>query len=91
MGGASDEAVLDRAKHEGATVATLDADFHRILASTGAAGPSVIRVRIEGLGAQELADLLLDVVRRARRGLQAGAAVSVVGSRVRLRRLPLAK
>jgi len=34
---------------------TLDADFHALLVLSGATGPSVVRVRIEGLRAEGLA------------------------------------
>jgi predicted nuclease of predicted toxin-antitoxin system len=89
MGGASDQSVLDRARVERAVVATLDADFHRILATTGAEGPSVIRLRIEGLPSQQLADLLLNVMGRIGRQLDAGAVASVGERHIRVRRLPI--
>jgi predicted nuclease of predicted toxin-antitoxin system len=91
MGGASDEAILAKARLEGAAVATLDADFHQILAVTGADRPSVIRVRIEGLAAAPLAALLSDVVSRTRDELMTGAAISVSSNRLRLRKLPFNK
>jgi len=50
------------ARERGQIVVTLDADFHAQLALTGAASPSVIRIRIEGLRAEELADLLTRVM-----------------------------
>jgi predicted nuclease of predicted toxin-antitoxin system len=89
MGGASDEAILGKAEAEGAIIATLDADFHRILAITGAKGPSVIRVRIEGLNGPQLAVLLRSVLERTEEELRAGAALSVNANRLRVRRLPL--
>lgn len=89
MGGASDEAILSRAQADAAVVVTLDADFHQMLAATGATAPSVIRVRVEGLGAEQLTALLLDVLNRVRDELPAGAAISVTSNSVRLRKLPL--
>jgi predicted nuclease of predicted toxin-antitoxin system len=48
---ASDAKILETALREGRVVVTLDADFHALLVLSGAAGPSVIRIRIEGLRA----------------------------------------
>lgn len=89
MGGAPDQAVLDKARLDGAVVVTLDADFHQILAATGADRPSVIRIRTEGLGDRQLAELLSNVMKRRGAELDAGAVVSVIGNRVRLRKLPI--
>lgn len=89
LGGAADEAILEQARNEAAVVATLDADFHQILAATGNGKPSVIRVRIEGLKSRQLADLLLSVVKGAAGELEAGAVVSVSQRNLRIRRLPL--
>jgi predicted nuclease of predicted toxin-antitoxin system len=57
---ASDSKILDFGRQEGRIVVTLDADFHALLALSGATGPSVIRIRIEGLRAESLATLLVD-------------------------------
>jgi predicted nuclease of predicted toxin-antitoxin system len=89
MGGATDREVLDKARGDGAVVATLDADFHQILASTGADRPSVIRVRIESLQGRQMAILLLAVLKQSRSEIEAGAALSVGSKSVRLRRLPI--
>ena len=40
---ASDEDILERARREGETVVTFDADFHALLALSNAAAPAVIR------------------------------------------------
>ena len=59
---AEDERILDEARASGRVVVTLDADFHTLLALSGAVSPSVIRIRIEGLNARQLADLLITTV-----------------------------
>jgi predicted nuclease of predicted toxin-antitoxin system len=45
---ARDAKIIDFARQRGWIVATLDADFHALLALSGATGPSVVRIRIEG-------------------------------------------
>jgi predicted nuclease of predicted toxin-antitoxin system len=86
---APDSAILARARDHAQIVVTLDADFHAQLALSGAAGPSVIRIRIEGLKAQQLADLLVRVLEQCGEDLKTGAMVTVTESSVRIRRLPL--
>jgi predicted nuclease of predicted toxin-antitoxin system len=86
---ADDDVTLEQPRVEGRAVVTLDADLHVLLALTGATAPSVIRIRIEGLRAETLAELLTDVLKRCDQDLAAGAMVSVVPGRIRLRRLPL--
>ena len=48
MGKSADDAILAWSLGKNAIVVTLDADFHSILAVSGASGPSVIRLRIQG-------------------------------------------
>src|SRR5260370_42427539 len=73
---ASDAKILDFASQSGNIVVTLDADFHALLALTGVMGPSVIRVRIEGLRGEDLASLLVTVLKVCRDDLNKGAMVS---------------
>jgi predicted nuclease of predicted toxin-antitoxin system len=89
MAAATDEAILIAARNRAAVVVTLDADFHALLARSRATTPSVIRIRVEGLKAAELASLLSDVVTVAAGELQAGAAASVTLHSVRVRSLPI--
>ena len=86
---AFDEEILARARDEGVVVVTLDADFHALMALSGSNSPSVIRVRIEGLHAEELTEVLLRVLGACSEALESGALVSVEPQRVRVRRLPL--
>src|SRR5579884_2696424 len=45
----SDEQILEYARTDSRVVCTLDAEFHSILAVSGAARPSMVRIRREGL------------------------------------------
>ena len=87
--GAADPAVLREAARRNLVAVTLDSDFHRILALTGAAGPSVVRLRIEGLTAGPIVGVLAWVLHQADADLSAGAAVTVTPTRLRVRRLPI--
>lgn len=86
---AADEMILKLGREAGRTVVTLDADFHALLAMTRAVSPSVIRIRIEGLRAKDLATLVKDVFQRCSEDLARGAAVTVQEGRLRIRHLPL--
>jgi predicted nuclease of predicted toxin-antitoxin system len=68
---------------------TLDADFHALLALSGAAGPSVVRIRIEGQWTGGLATLLVNVLKVCQDDLVQGAMISVTENGARIRRLPL--
>ncbi len=86
---AEDAVILESARAEARTVITLDADFHALMARSGASSPSVIRVRREGLRADAMASLIQSVVTHCSDDLAAGALVSVESDRVRVRRLPI--
>jgi predicted nuclease of predicted toxin-antitoxin system len=86
---AEDSEILEKAAREGRIIVTLDADFHVLLALSGAKAPSVIRNRIEGLRGGQLSELLQTVLRQCQADLDNGAVVSVQPGRVRVRRLPI--
>lgn len=89
MAKASDAKILELAGERQAVVITLDSDFHSLLASSRAASPSVVRIRIEGLKGEPLASILSRVLAEAQTELKAGAVVSVTVDRIRVRRLPI--
>ena len=91
MAVSTDSDILRRASLEQRAVVTLDADFHTILALANASAPSVIRVRIEGLGGVDLAALIQRVVSVCEADLLAGAMVTVDEAGVRVRALPVAR
>ncbi len=86
---ASDRQILEHARENGCTVVTLDADFHALLAVENASGPSVIRIRKEGLTGTKLAELLLRLWPMVEQSVRQGAMVTVTDKNVRVRRLPI--
>ena len=89
MAESEDDEILQRAFAEGRVVVTLDADFHAHLALSQAHKPSVVRIRIERLRAEQFSELLQRVIPQCADDLNAGAIVSVNHFQIRLRRLPI--
>lgn len=88
---ATDHALLAFALDDDRVVVTLDSDFHAILAATNAIAPSVVRIRIERLRADALAEIVEKVLATCSEDLLAGAVVTVDERTIRVRLLPLAK
>ena len=84
-----DRDILEWSRGQERIVVTLDADFHALLALTGAREPSVIRIRIEGLRDAELAALVSRVVTVYRDDLLRGTALTITPTSIRVRALPL--
>jgi predicted nuclease of predicted toxin-antitoxin system len=91
MSRADDLDILERARAEGRVCVTLDADFHSLMAISGARDPSVIRIRKEGLDAAALAGLLQAIWSGIETALGDGAMVTVTDRSVRTRRLPIVR
>ena len=91
MSRADDIDILQRARTDERVCVTLDADFHALLATSGERGPSVLRVRKEGLDAAALAALLQAVWPGIELALADGAMVTVTDRSIRVRRLPIVK
>jgi len=89
MSCSSDIEIIEFARQQDRVVVTLDSDFHTIMALTEADSPSIIRIRIEGLRAEGLANLLQKVLEKCQDDIIAGAMVSVNQKQIRLRKLPL--
>jgi len=86
---APDHAILEYAATTNRTVITLDSDFHMLMATLNLSSPSVIRIRIEGLKGNELADLVGRVIAECAQSLLQGSLISVTESNLRIRHLPL--
>ena len=89
MSRASDIEILARAGSELRVCVTLDADFHALLATSGEKGPSVIRVRREGLDARAFAAMIEAVWPGLEAALEAGAMVTLTDRSIRTRKLPV--
>ena len=68
---------------------TLDADLHTILARSGATGPSVIRLRLQGLGARAVVELVQSVLTGFQADLTRGCLVTVKARKTTCHRLPV--
>jgi predicted nuclease of predicted toxin-antitoxin system len=91
MSRSDDGDILRHALGEARACVTLDADFHALLATSGARGPSVIRIRKEGLDTMALVALLEGIWERIGEALDSGAMVTVTERSVRVRRLPVTR
>jgi predicted nuclease of predicted toxin-antitoxin system len=89
MSKAADEEILAFSLEESAIVVTLDADFHTILAVSGASGPSVIRLRLQGLGAPEVVELVQNVLAGFEADLKRGSLVTVKAHKTTCHWLPV--
>ena len=86
----TDSEIINKAIQDSFIVVTLDSDFHTILASSDDNKPSVIRIRIEVLKADKLAEIIKSILESVKEELQNGVAVSVTEKRIRVRQPPLA-
>ena len=86
---ADDRDILIWCREKARVLITLDADCHAILALSGATLPSVVRIRLEGLRDQALADLIRRIVDATADDLVHGSAVTVSATSIRVHRLPL--
>ena len=86
---ASDAQITALALDQGRAIVTLDSDFHRLLAISGANGPSVIRIRRKGLRGSDVAALVNQVITQLGDRIERGAMVTVTERTIRLHHLPL--
>ncbi len=89
MSAATDGEILEWALGRNATVVTLDADFHAILAVSGAAAPSVIRLHMQGLNATAVVGVVRNVLAAFQADLEHGALVTVKARKMTCHRLPI--
>ena len=76
MSQADDVEILEAARTSDRVCVTLDHDFHTHLAVAGHGRPSVIFLRVEGLGAEAQADLIEFICTKCKAALEEGVAIS---------------
>ena len=91
MSTAEDASIIALARQEQRMVVTLDADFHTLLAVSGANDPSVLRIRVEGLKSDQVAELVERVLALASDEIQQGAMITLAEGKMRIKLLPIAK
>jgi predicted nuclease of predicted toxin-antitoxin system len=88
MSKAADEEILGFSLERNAVVVTLDADFHTIRSVSRAQGPPVIRIRLQGLGAPEVVELVRNAPAGFEAELKRGSLVTVKALQTTCHRLP---
>ncbi len=86
---ASDAVVMSWARERDYVVLTHDLDFTALLASSQAAGPSVVQVRAQDVLPEALAPLVLRALAAFETELGRGAVLTLEPGRARIRLLPL--
>jgi predicted nuclease of predicted toxin-antitoxin system len=86
---AADHEIIRWSAQENRICITRDADFHALLATSRAATPSVIRIRIEKLTATDTMHLIEIACTRFRDDLASGALVTITPREIRRRLLPI--
>jgi predicted nuclease of predicted toxin-antitoxin system len=89
MSAAADEEIIAFAVEHKTVAITLDADFHAILAVKRATGPSVVRLRIQGLNGPAVVEILSAVLSAFGAELDRGALVTVKARKVTSHKLPI--
>lgn len=89
MSAAADHEILAWAFRQGAAVVTLDADFHAILAVSAASAPSVIRMRMQGLDAIAVVEIIRKVLAAFHTDLTRGSLVTVKARKITCHKLPI--
>ena len=89
MSAATDIQILEAARAREAVIVTLDADFHAILAVSGANAPSVIRIRQQGLKAAAFMQLLRSILSQHEDDLCHGCMITVKQRKTTCHCLPI--
>lgn len=91
LGQAEDTKILEFACNTKRIVLTLDADFHALLAMNNKKTCTVIRIREEGLRAENLVQLVSKIWPKIKNCIEHGALISVTSQSIRIRGLPILK
>ena len=87
--GAPDHEIMQWARSRGCVVFTHDLDFSRVLALTGAEGPSVVQLRSQAVLPDDAGPLVFAAIEQHEALLEQGALVVVDATTARARVLPI--
>lgn len=88
MARSEDTEIVTFARDQESVIVTLDADFHALLATSMARGPSVIRLRLQGLDGAAVAGYVANVAGRFAAQLKAGCLITVKSKKTTCHMLP---
>jgi len=88
-GGAPDTDLMNWAREHQYVIVTQDLDFSQILYVTREAGPSVVLLRMDNEFDTSARDHVCAAIALAEASLTAGALLTISGTRVRVRHLPM--
>jgi len=86
---ATDSTIMKWARDEGYIVLTSDLDFSALLATSGAAGPSVLQVRTQDVFPEALGAQVVRVLLEQADALESGAIITIDEIAARVRILPI--
>ena len=86
---ASDQEILDLARHEGRVIVTQDLDFSALLALGGFDRPSLITLRLSVSDPESITQRLIEILPQLEDALGKGSAVTIEDASFRIRRLPI--
>lgn len=88
---AEDPEILGFAAKDQRVIATLDSDFHKLLATQELSGPSTILIRIHNPTAAQISKVVHSVCLRYESQLLSGCMITVDGDSERFQKLPVKK
>lgn len=86
---ASDVEILNFARQENRVIVTHDLDFSMLVALSGYNQPSLITLRLSSTDLNTVNQKLLEILPQVEQQLQAGSAITIEDTAVRIRQLPI--
>ncbi|GET36943.1 DUF5615 family PIN-like protein [Microseira wollei] len=85
----SDAEILNFARQENRVIVTHDLDFSMLVALSGYNQPSLITLRLSSTDLNTVNQKLLEILPQVEQQLQAGSAITIEDTAVRIRQLPI--
>lgn len=91
LAASSDEEIVQWCRANKRIIVTSDADFPMLVALSGSKEPSVIRIRMQGLDAKDVAEIVARTGEAHAIDLAEGALITIREHAIRVRRLPISR